>query len=48
MFGYLRGGLGFTRWLLRGEEKVRQEGQLMALSYQLKKLQRAWAAPPAN
>ena len=48
VFGYLRGGLGFTRWLLRGEEKVRQEGQLMALSYQLKKLQRAWAAPTAS
>ncbi len=48
VFGYLRGGLGFARWLLRGEKKVRQEGQLMALSYQLKKLHRAWEAQAAG
>lgn len=48
VFGYLKGGLGFGRWLLRGERKVAQEGRLMALSYQLKRVHRAWAAQPAG
>ena len=48
VFGYVREGLGFGRWLLRGEKKVAQEGRLMALSYQLKKVHRAWAGQAAG
>jgi transposase len=48
VFGYIKGGLGFGRWLLRGERKVAQEGRLMALSYQLKRVHRAWAAQAAG
>jgi transposase len=48
VFGYVRGALGFERWLLRGEKKVAQEGRPMTLSYQFKKLHRAWAAASAG
>lgn len=48
VFGYVKGGLGFGRWLLRGERKVAQEGRLMALSYQLKRVHRVWAAQAAG
>lgn len=38
VFGYLRGALGFNRWLLRGKAGVAAEGKLMVLGYQLRKL----------
>jgi transposase len=44
VFGFLRGTLGYTRWLLRGAAKVACEGQLFKLAYQFRKVQRAWAS----
>lgn len=44
VFGFLRGTLGYTRWMLRGEKKVKCEGKLLQLAYQLRKVQRARAA----
>lgn len=43
VFGFLRGTLGYTRWLLRGAEKVACEGRLFKLAYQFRKVRRAWA-----
>jgi transposase len=43
IFGFLRGTLGYGRWLLRGAAKVACEGQLFALAYQFRKVQRQWA-----
>jgi transposase len=43
VFGVFRGTLGYTRFLLRGEEGVAREGQLFTLAYQLRKLHGAWA-----
>jgi hypothetical protein len=43
VFGYLRGALGYARWLLRGTEKVKCEGQLMGLAYQLRQVWGPWA-----
>lgn len=44
VFGFLRGTLGFTRWLLRGKEKVEGEAKLFQAAYQFRKVHRAWAA----
>jgi transposase len=43
VFGFVRGTLGYGRWQLRGQAKVAQEGRLLALAYQLRKVQGAWA-----
>ena len=43
VFGFLRGTLGFTRWLLRGAKKVECEAKLFKTAYQLRKVHRAWA-----
>jgi len=42
VFGFLRATLGYNRWLLRGEDKVKSEGKLIALGYQLRKVALAW------
>jgi transposase len=38
VFAYLRRIIGFTRWSLRGKEKVSAEGSLLLCAYQLRKL----------
>jgi transposase len=43
VFGFLRGTLGFTRWLLRGAKKVECEAKLFKTAYQFRKVHRAWA-----
>ena len=44
VFGFIRGALGYDRWLLRGTERVRNEGKLMALGYQFRTVHKQWAA----
>lgn len=44
IFGFLRGTLGFTRWLLRGAEKIECEAKLFKAAYQFRKVHRAWLA----
>jgi hypothetical protein len=44
VFGFVRGTLGYVRWQLRGKEKVAQEGRLLALAYQFRKVHGALAA----
>ena len=43
VFGFLRGALGYHRWLLRGAKKVACEGALFKTAYQFRKVHRAWA-----
>lgn len=43
VFGFLRGTLGFTRWVLRGVKKVACEAQLFKAAYQFRKIHQAWA-----
>jgi transposase len=43
VFGFVRGTLGYPRWLLRGTEGVAREGQLFKLAYQLRTIHRSWA-----
>jgi transposase len=43
VFGFLRGTLGYTRWVLRGAEKVASEAKLFKNAYQFRKVYRAWA-----
>jgi hypothetical protein len=43
VFGFLRGTLGFTRWVLRGAKKVEDEAKLFKTAYQFRKVHRAWA-----
>jgi transposase len=43
VFGFLRGVLGYGRWLLRGKEKVEREGRLFTVAYQMRKVHAAWA-----
>jgi transposase len=38
VFGFVRGVLGYTRWLLRGQQGVAREGQLFAIAYQIRKI----------
>jgi hypothetical protein len=42
VFGFVRGVLGYTRWVLRGAERVACEGKLIKTAYQLRKVHRAW------
>lgn len=44
VFGFIRGALGYARWLLRGSERVKSEGSLMRLGYQARKAHQQWAA----
>jgi len=44
VFGFVRGTLGYGRWLLRGSERVKCEGSLMRLGYQVRKVHQRWAA----
>ena len=44
VFGFVRGALGYARWLLRGSERVKCEGSLMRLGYQVRKVHQRWAA----
>ena len=43
VFGFIREVLGFDKWLLRGSTAVKNEGLLMGLAYQLRKLHPIWA-----
>jgi hypothetical protein len=43
VFGFVRGVWGYTRWLLRGEERVGCEGRLLRTAYQLRKVHARWA-----
>lgn len=47
VFAVLRSTLGYTRWLLRGDEKVECEGRLFKVAYQLRKVHRHWSPRPA-
>jgi hypothetical protein len=47
VFGFLRGVLAYTRWRLRGSERVACEGRLMKTAYQMRKVHGAWAARQA-
>jgi len=38
VFGFVRGTLGYARWLLRGREGVAREGRLLKLAYQIRKV----------
>jgi hypothetical protein len=44
VFGFLRATLGFTRWWLRGAEKIAAEAALLKTAYQFRKIHKAWAA----
>ncbi len=41
-FGFLRGTLGYMRWLLRGADRVACEAKLMVLAYQTRKIHGRW------
>jgi hypothetical protein len=43
VFGFVRGVRGYTRFLLRGKERVACEGRLIKGGYQVRKVHRAWA-----
>jgi hypothetical protein len=43
VFGFLRGTLAFTRWVLRGVKKVECEAKLFKAAYQFRKIHKAWA-----
>lgn len=44
VFGFVRGTLGYVRWMLRGRERVGCEAVLIKLAYQLRKVHPAWQA----
>lgn len=44
VFAVLRYALGYTRWLLRGSERVGHEARLFKLGYQLRKVHRAFCS----
>jgi hypothetical protein len=44
VFGFVGGALGYARWLLRGSQRVKCEGSLMRLGYQMRKVHQQWAA----
>jgi hypothetical protein len=48
VFGFVRGVLGYTQWLLRGAERVACEGKLIKTAYQLRKIHGAWAQAGAR
>ena len=43
VFGFIREVIGFDKWLLRGSVGVKNEGLLMSLAYQLRRLYPTWA-----
>lgn len=43
VFAYMRAVLGYTRWLLRGKERVAAEATLFKVAYQTRKIHRRWA-----
>jgi hypothetical protein len=43
-FGFVRGTLGYTRWLLRGSERVTGEGRLIKMADQMRKVHGRWSA----
>ena len=43
VFGFLRGTLGYLRWLLRGAKKVECEAKLFTAAFQFRMVHRAWA-----
>jgi transposase len=43
VFGFIRGALGYNRWLLRGAERVQAEARLFKVAYQVRKVHKAWA-----
>lgn len=43
VFAFLRGTLGFSRWLLRGRDRVAQEAALMHAAYQFRKIHKLQA-----
>jgi transposase len=47
VFGFLRGTLGYRRFLLRGKERVASEATLFKTAYQLRKVHRRWATRPS-
>jgi hypothetical protein len=48
VFGFVRSVLGYTRWLLRGAERVACEGRLIKTAYQMRKVHGAWARQGAR
>ncbi len=44
VFGFLRGALGYSRWLLRGTVGTASEARYFKAAYQIRKVHRAWAA----
>jgi Transposase DDE domain len=45
VFGFMRSVLGFTRWIVRGAERVRCEAVLFQTAYQFRKLHRRITLP---
>jgi transposase len=45
---FIRGVLGYDRWLLRGSDKVKHEGKLMTTAYQFRKLHLSWVGHGAR
>jgi transposase len=43
VFGYVRGTLGYSRWLLRGAVRVACEARLLKMAYQIRKVHLRWA-----
>jgi transposase len=43
VFGFVRGTLGYVRWLVRGKERVECEARLIKVGYQLRKVQAHWS-----
>ena len=43
VFGFLRGALGYARWLLRGTNGAASEARYFTAAYQIRKVYRAWA-----
>jgi hypothetical protein len=43
VFGFVRGVWGYTRWLLRGQERVGCEGRWLRTAYQIRKVHARWA-----
>ena len=42
IFAFVRHVLGFTRWSLRGSERVSAEGALVTAAYQFRQVHSAW------
>lgn len=43
VFGFIRGTLGYVRWMLRGKDRVASEARLFKTAYQLRKVHIRWA-----